>query len=185
MGRAGCARRSRRLDLSRPLHLHRHPAAGRDSPIDVRPRERCGVDNMARSGHMKAMRQTNVSGLKARLSEYLAAVRNGETVVVHDRRTPIARLVPVGDNAEDLSVVEPTRPLERATKVKPPRLRRRSDVVRLLRESRDQRIRAFTNPGGPASSASDSGCARRDSGPGRGSPTSRRREGPRRAPRRE
>ncbi len=88
---------------------------------------------------MKAMKETNVSGLKARLSEYLAAVRNGETVLVHDRRTPIARLVPATENAEDLNVVEAIRPLADAAKIKPPRLRRRTDVVRLLRESRDQR----------------------------------------------
>jgi prevent-host-death family protein len=87
---------------------------------------------------MKAMKQTNVSGLKARLSEYLAAVRNGETVVVHDRRTPIARLVPIGENAEDLTITEPSRPVA-GLKIKPPRLRRRVDVVRLLRESRDHR----------------------------------------------
>lgn len=85
------------------------------------------------------MKQTNVSGLKAHLSEYLAAVRNGETVVVHDRRTAIARLVPVTETAEDFIVAEPCRPVVGAAKVKPPRLRRRTDVVRLLRESRDQR----------------------------------------------
>ena len=85
------------------------------------------------------MRQTNVSGLKARLSEYLAAVRNGETVEVHDRRTPIARLVPIGEGTEELRITEPTRPIADLAKVKPPRLRRRVDVVRLLRESRDQR----------------------------------------------
>ena len=85
------------------------------------------------------MKETNVSGLKARLSEYLAAVRNGETVVVHDRRTPIARLVPVGENAEELSITEPRRPIAGLATIKPPRLRRRVDVVRLLRESRDQR----------------------------------------------
>lgn len=85
------------------------------------------------------MRQTNVSGLKARLSEYLAAVRTGETVVVHDRRTPIARLVPFEQQTDDLQVAEPTRPLRALTKVKPVRLRRRLDVVKLLRESRDQR----------------------------------------------
>jgi prevent-host-death family protein len=85
------------------------------------------------------MKQTNVSGLKARLSEYLAAVRNGETVLVHDRRTPIARLVPVSENAGELSITEPSRPLAGTAKVKLPRLRRRTDVIRLLRESRDQR----------------------------------------------
>jgi prevent-host-death family protein len=88
---------------------------------------------------MEPMKQTNVSGLKARLSEYLAAVRNGETVVVHDRRTPIARLVPMSENAEELSITEPGRPLAGTGRIKPPRLRRRTDVVRLLRESRDQR----------------------------------------------
>jgi prevent-host-death family protein len=88
---------------------------------------------------MKVMKQTNVSGLKAHLSEYLAAVRNGETVVVHDRRTPIARLVPLSENPEELSITEPRRPLVGTSKIKPPRLRRRTDVIRLLRESRDQR----------------------------------------------
>lgn len=87
---------------------------------------------------MMAMKQTNVSGLKARLSEYLAAVRNGETVVVHDRRTPIARLVPVDEQSEDLRITDPIGPITGLT-IKPPRLRRRIDVVRLLREQRDQR----------------------------------------------
>jgi prevent-host-death family protein len=85
------------------------------------------------------MKQTNVSGLKARLSEYLAAVRDGETVIVHDRRTPIARLVPFDAGADDLGVSEPVQPVSALAKVKAPRLRRRVDVVRLLRESRDQR----------------------------------------------
>lgn len=85
------------------------------------------------------MKRTNISELKARLSEYLAAVRNGETVIVHDRRTPIACLVPIREDDQDLAVVEPTRPIGRATKVRPPRLRRRVDVVGVLREGRDQR----------------------------------------------
>lgn len=80
-----------------------------------------------------------MSGLKARLSEYLAAVRSGETVIVHDRRTPIARLVPFDQQADDLQVAEPTRPLRDLATVKPLRLRRRVDVVKVLRASRDQR----------------------------------------------
>jgi prevent-host-death family protein len=88
---------------------------------------------------MKAMRQTNVTGFKARLSEYLAAARNGETVVVHDRKTPIARLVPIDDHVDDLKIAEPSRSMRDLAKIKPVRLRRRVDVVRVLRESRDQR----------------------------------------------
>jgi len=85
------------------------------------------------------MKHTNVSGLKAHLSAYLAAVRNGETVEVHDRRTPIARLVPVCETAEDLNITEPTGPLTDPGQITPPRLRRRINAVRLLRQSRDQR----------------------------------------------
>ncbi len=86
-----------------------------------------------------AMKQANVSGFKARLSEYLAAARNGETVVVHDGKTPIARLVPFGKQVDDLKITEPRRSPRDLAKVKPVRLRRRVDIVRLVRESRDQR----------------------------------------------
>ena len=85
------------------------------------------------------MKETNVSGFKARLSEYLTAARNGETVIVHDRKTPIARLVPFDEHVDDLKIVEPNRSTRDLAKIKPVRLRRRVDVVRLLRESRDQR----------------------------------------------
>ncbi len=94
---------------------------------------------VASSGHMQVMKETNVSGLKARLSEYLAAVRHGDTVVVHDRHTPIARLVPFNEGVDDFSIHEAAHPLPDLRKLKPVRLRRRVDVVRLLRESRDQR----------------------------------------------
>ena len=41
---------------------------------------------------MKAVR---IAELKSRLSEYLRAVRNGETISVLDRETPVAQIVPV------------------------------------------------------------------------------------------
>ncbi|MBV8491429.1 MAG: type II toxin-antitoxin system prevent-host-death family antitoxin [Candidatus Eremiobacteraeota bacterium] len=43
------------------------------------------------------MRRVGIAELKARLSEYLRAVRRGETIAVLDRETPIARIVPVPD----------------------------------------------------------------------------------------
>jgi prevent-host-death family protein len=48
------------------------------------------------------MRQTSVATLKARLSEYLQAVKAGEEIIVTDRGKPVARLVPVR-GAERLS----------------------------------------------------------------------------------
>ena len=87
------------------------------------------------------MKHAKVSELKARLSEYLAGVRQGGTVVVYDRVTPIARLVPIGDEgeADALEIVEPTAPIRELKAIKPVRLRRSIDLDRLLRESRGPR----------------------------------------------
>ena len=84
------------------------------------------------------MRRAKVSELKARLSGYLADVRGGETIVVCDRNTPIARLVPSDDDS-GLRLREPKRPREDLKRVTGIRPRRHVDVVRLLRDDRDQR----------------------------------------------
>jgi prevent-host-death family protein len=86
------------------------------------------------------MKHAKVSELKAKLSEFLAGVRAGGTVMVYDRVTPIARIVPIGDvEVDDLQIEEPTAALTDLRKIKPVRLRRRIDVDRLLRESRGSR----------------------------------------------
>lgn len=41
------------------------------------------------------MKRASVSTLKAKLSEFLRAVRSGEEVIVTDRGTPVARLAPL------------------------------------------------------------------------------------------
>jgi prevent-host-death family protein len=85
------------------------------------------------------MKEVTVSELKARLSAFLAAVRSGETVVVCDRRTPIARLVPLPQTADDLTVEEPIDKVPALKQIRAARLQRKVDVVRLLRADRDQR----------------------------------------------
>ena len=85
-----------------------------------------------------AMKRAKVSELKARLSSYLSDARAGATIVVCDRNTPIARLVPVEDE-DGLQIREPVRPLEDLKRIKGVRLRRRIDAVRVLRTDRDQR----------------------------------------------
>ena len=79
-----------------------------------------------------------VSEFKAKLSGYLAQVRRGASVTVCDRRTPIARLVPLEGNAGDIEVREP---IEAAGLPTGPRiaLRKQMDTVALLRADRDQR----------------------------------------------
>jgi prevent-host-death family protein len=85
------------------------------------------------------MKRAKVSELKAHLSGFLAAVRQGESVIVTDRRTPIAVLVPYDAGSDALAIEEPTASTASLKRVRGVRLRKRVDVVRLLRESRDQR----------------------------------------------
>jgi prevent-host-death family protein len=86
------------------------------------------------------MKHVKVSELKAKLSARLAEVRAGETVVVCDRDTPIARLVPVDEVTTAGLRIEPAKgPLPSLRTLPKVRLRHKVDVVALLRESRDQR----------------------------------------------
>jgi len=85
------------------------------------------------------MKQVKVSELKAKLSTYLAAARAGEAVVVCDRNTPIAQIVPLEEEANDLVIEEPTLPRSTLKHLPVPRLRRKLDVVAMLRQDRDQR----------------------------------------------
>ncbi|HEV8132680.1 MAG TPA: type II toxin-antitoxin system prevent-host-death family antitoxin [Acidobacteriota bacterium] len=82
------------------------------------------------------MRQVRIAQLKARLSEYLRAVRRGETIAVLDRETPVAQIVPVRDRSA-LRVRKPapgTPPPNRVPLPKPAKLN--IDVVQLLLEER-------------------------------------------------
>jgi prevent-host-death family protein len=88
------------------------------------------------SSHNVTMRQVGIAELKARLSEYLRAVRRGETIAVLDRETPVAQIVPVRDRAT-LRIRKPapgTPPPNRVPLPKP--LRTNVDVVQLLLEER-------------------------------------------------
>ena len=93
---------------------------------------------MTSDGHMVTMKKVGIAELKAGLSAYLAEVRGGEHFIVCDRATPVARLVPYGDEEQTL-IVPPQAPPIAAKRIKPVKLRRRVDVVALLRDSREQR----------------------------------------------
>ena len=85
------------------------------------------------------MKTAKVSELKAKLSGYLSEVRSGATIVVYDRNTPIARLVPFHDESDDLVVIETSLPTSALKKVKGIRPKTRIDIDKLLRESRGDR----------------------------------------------
>jgi prevent-host-death family protein len=82
------------------------------------------------------MKEVGIAELKARLSEYLRAVRRGETIAVLDRETPVARIVPVPAPAA-LRVRKPAPGAPRPGRVPlPKRAPLKVDVVRLLLEER-------------------------------------------------
>lgn len=85
------------------------------------------------------MTKAKVSELKAHLSAYLADVRGGETVVVYDRSTPIAKLMPFQEEADDLVILQESRPPSDLKRIRGVRPRKRVDVDRLLRELREDR----------------------------------------------
>lgn len=82
------------------------------------------------------MKQVRIAELKARLSEYLRAVRRGETIAVLDRETPVAHIVPIRERSM-LRVRRPapgTPPPNRV--VVPKALKLKVDIVQLLLEER-------------------------------------------------
>ena len=79
-----------------------------------------------------------VSELRARLSAYLALVRTGASVTVCHRNTPIARLVPVGDETGGLRVREAIDP-KGTLPQRRIKLKKQADVVELLRQERADR----------------------------------------------
>jgi prevent-host-death family protein len=85
------------------------------------------------------MKRAKVSELKAGLSSYLAKVRAGETVIVCDRTTPIAKLVPLDEGSEDVAIRRAARSIGELTTVRPVRLRKKIDVDKLLRQLRGER----------------------------------------------
>ncbi|MBI4208772.1 MAG: type II toxin-antitoxin system prevent-host-death family antitoxin [Deltaproteobacteria bacterium] len=55
------------------------------------------------------MKSTNIAELKAHLAQYLRSVQNGEEVVVLDRKTPIAKVIPwKGEKGTRLWTRKPT-----------------------------------------------------------------------------
>ncbi len=59
------------------------------------------------------MTRVPIAELKSHLSAHLRRVRRGGSVLVLDRQTPVARIVPVDDSAEDvLPTLPPSQPLQ-------------------------------------------------------------------------
>jgi prevent-host-death family protein len=81
------------------------------------------------------MSDVGIADLKARLSEHLRSVRNGSTLTVLDRDTPVARIVPYA-----VQPLEIRKAKRRPGDLKlPPKLSKRTDSVAILIEDRRRR----------------------------------------------
>ena len=87
--------------------------------------------------HM-VMISVGTADLKAHLSEHLQAVRRGETIVVLDRREPIARIVPIGAAGLELVIRPANGALHDVQLLGPSRAG--ADVVEQLGEERAERL---------------------------------------------
>jgi len=91
---------------------------------------------MTTYGYHMVMRQVRIAELKARLSEYLRAVRRGETIAVLDRETPVAQIVPVRVTSA-LRIRKPAPDAPPLNRIPVPKPAKHSiDVVQLLLEER-------------------------------------------------
>ena len=91
-------------------------------------------------GHMRA--EVRIAELKSNLSRYLRSVQAGNEIVIKDRETPIARLVPCQRPKRRLLSRQPVGPLkdlDQAPVYSPKKLTLR-DLERALRQERRDRL---------------------------------------------
>jgi prevent-host-death family protein len=81
------------------------------------------------------MSDVGIADLKARLSEHLRSVRNGATLTVLDRNTPVAQIIPY---VAQVPEVRKARRRLRDLKL-PPKPSKRTDSLALLVEDRRRR----------------------------------------------
>ena len=72
---------------------------------------------MTSTGYRRVMKKVGIADLKAHLSGYLRTVKKGETLLVVERGTPVARVVPAADLRGGVVTRPPTRDLSSVKKM--------------------------------------------------------------------
>ncbi|OGQ07509.1 MAG: hypothetical protein A3G32_01110 [Deltaproteobacteria bacterium RIFCSPLOWO2_12_FULL_40_28] len=85
------------------------------------------------------MTKVKIAKLKAHLSRYLRAAQKGEEIIVTDRNTEVAKIIPFFFQ-ERLPVILPAkRPVKNLAKIKRPNVKTKTDPVKFLLENRKER----------------------------------------------
>ena len=85
------------------------------------------------------MKKAKISELKANLSSYLHEVRSGGSVIVCDRRTPVAQLIPFDAGSDDFHVQEASQPIHELSNIKSVRPLTKIDTDEILDKVRGGR----------------------------------------------
>lgn len=97
------------------------------------------IANVTHYDYDMVMNTVKIADLKSHLSEHLRQVRRGHTLIILDRKTPIARVVPYSDDTQE-GLLQVRQPLPQSPKLHqiplPPPLRLRKDIVQWLLEER-------------------------------------------------
>jgi antitoxin (DNA-binding transcriptional repressor) of toxin-antitoxin stability system len=87
--------------------------------------------------YLQVMKTVGVAELKSHLSEHLRAVRRGHSLIVLDRDTPIAQIVPCSNGDISLTIRQPPPRSPKPKDFRPPGpLKLRHDPVAVLFEDR-------------------------------------------------
>lgn len=104
------------------------------APFNILP-----LANVTKYDYDMVMNTVKIAELKSHLSEHLRQVKRGHTLIILDRKTPIARVVPYSDDTQ-AGLLKVREPLPQSPKLHqiplPPPLRLRKDIVQLLLEER-------------------------------------------------
>lgn len=84
------------------------------------------------------MKKVKIAEFKSRLSSHLRAVRGGAEIIITDRDTPVAKVIPIRRPTERLRI-RPAKIKGRWDELKFTPIDIGVDIVKLLREDRDRR----------------------------------------------
>src|SRR5690349_3994063 len=88
-----------------------------------------------------------IAELKAHLSEYVRAAQKGKEIIIKDRDTPIAKLVPIETRKLPFRVIPATRPCHSINDFKGfrPSGLTSEDIERIIQENKADRIDEWLN----------------------------------------
>lgn len=86
--------------------------------------------------------RAKIAEFKSRMSHYLRHVKMGQEVIITERDTPIAKVLPFGTHRESnkLIIIRAKKPSDHIFKVKIKPIKTKIDALRILQEDREDRF---------------------------------------------